>query len=343
MKKTLKLLLYVLGGMVGVWLTAVLILPVGLPFLIGWLLSRLAQPLRPKRWHKGLSSVLCVSAVFAALCVLIWLLGRLLFGEVEHLAKRLPELLTSLSEPLQALHASLLRLAAKLPASFAPAAAEWIEKLFAGSSVIVTSLSEWLLGWAASLLSLVPDIVLFVLTALLSAYFFSAEDEKLRVLVKKHLPEAWLLRLKTLGKRLKGALGGYGKAQLYLAGISFGICFAGLLILRQRSALLLSLVIAIVDALPVFGAGTVLIPWGIFMFLRGDIFLAVGLLILYAVVSVTRTVLEPRFLGKQIGLHPLLTLLSLYAGYRLFGILGMILLPVAVMLLKQLYELSQDF
>ena len=90
------------------------------------------------------------------------------------------------------------------------------------------------------------------------------------------------------------------------------------------------------------GAGTVLIPWGVISFLRGNTVLGVGLLVLYALCSVSRAFLEPRFLGKQIGLNPLVTLAALYAGYRLFGILGMILLPFAVILLKQLYELIES-
>jgi predicted PurR-regulated permease PerM len=83
-----------------------------------------------------------------------------------------------------------------------------------------------------------------------------------------------------------------------------------------------------------------LIPWGILLLLQGTPFGGWGLLVLYALISVTRTILEPRFLGRQIGLHPLLTLLALYAGFRLFGFWGMLLLPVGVMLLKQLYDLS---
>ena len=116
----------------------------------------------------------------------------------------------------------------------------------------------------------------------------------------------------------------------------------GLLVLGRKNALPLALVIAVVDALPVFGAGTILIPWGVISFLRGSTVLGIGLLVLYALCSVSRAFLEPRFLGKQIGLNPLLTLIALYAGYRLFGILGMILLPFAVILLKQLYELIES-
>ena len=96
-----------------------------------------------------------------------------------------------------------------------------------------------------------------------------------------------------------------------------------------------------VDALPVFGVGTIMVPWGALTLLRGDTFTGLGLLAVYGAASLTRTFLEPRFLGRQIGLSPLLTLVCLYAGFRLYGILGMILLPVAVILCKQIIELLE--
>ena len=99
--------------------------------------------------------------------------------------------------------------------------------------------------------------------------------------------------------------------------------------------------IAVVDALPVLGSGTVLLPWAAVSLLRGSGGLAIGLTVTYAAAAFARSALEPRLLGRQIGLPPLLTLLSLYAGYRLFGLAGMILLPLAVLLAKQMWELAE--
>ena len=99
--------------------------------------------------------------------------------------------------------------------------------------------------------------------------------------------------------------------------------------------------IAVVDALPVLGSGTVLLPWAAVSLLRGSGGLALGLTVTYAAAAFARSALEPRLLGRQIGLPPLLTLLSLYAGYRLFGLAGMILLPLAVLLAKQVWELAE--
>lgn len=344
MKKTWKLLGCVAGGGIGIWLTAKLLLPVGLPFLLGWALACAAWPLERRlsvclHFPQWLASLLSVTLIAAALCCGVWLLARAIFSELERLSARLPELISSLSAPFSGLRARLLRLAAGLPEPIAAIAAQWLTRLFEGGNVLAGTISNGALTLAGRLLSAVPDILLFLLTALLSAYFFSSERERLAAGVRRHVPEPWRAKGKKMLCRLKTALGGYLKTQLRLSLVVLGVSAAGLLLLRQKNALLLALVIALVDALPVFGAGTVLIPWGVLSCLRGDSVLGIGLLVLYGLCAVGRAFLEPRFLGKQIGLDPLATLAALYAGYQLFGILGMLLLPVAVLLLKQLYEL----
>lgn len=347
LKNPWRLIGYAVCGVVGIWLTVKLFLPVGLPFLLGFGLSALAEPpVRTLRERLGvprrLAAFLTVLLLSVAVFGLLFLLGKALFSQGQQLAARLPALLSSLADPLSKLHGGLLRLAAKLPQAIAPAAAEWIDRLFAGGSVIAGTASEWLLSFAGNLLSLVPDIVLFLLTTILSAYLFCAERAQLLQTARRLLPEAWRDKLLAVKVRLRGALSGYCKAQGYLLLVTLAILSVGLLLLRRQNALLIALLIAAVDALPVFGAGTILIPWGVISLLRGETGLAVGLLLLYAISSLTRTFLEPRFLGRQIGLNPLLTLVSLYAGFRLFGVLGMILVPVGVILLKQIYELVES-
>lgn len=347
MKNPWRLIGYAICGVVGIWVTVKLLLPVGLPFLLGYGLSALAEPpVRALKERFGVprrpAAFLVVLLLSAAVFGILFLLGKLLFSQAQELAARLPSLLTSLEEPLAKLHGGLLRIAAKLPQSVAPAAAEWIDRLFAGGSVVAGTVSEWLLGFAGNVISLIPDIVLFLLTMILSAYLFCAERTQLLQIARRLLPEQWRKKLLAVKTRLRGALGGYCKAQGYLLLVTLAIVAVGLLLLRRRNALLIALLIAVVDALPVFGAGTILIPWGVISFLRGQTGQAVGQLLLYAVTSLTRTCLEPRFLGRQIGLNPLLTLVSLYAGFRLFGVIGMILVPVGVILLKQIYELVES-
>lgn len=345
MKKSWRLALCALGLVLAIWLTARYLLPIGLPFLLGWVICRAAEPgvrrLNARGLPRWLAAFLCVTAVLAVLSLLLWLLGRTLFSELAELASRLPSFLASLSGPLGKLRRRLLILAARLPDGMAEAAIQWLERFFAGSSGLADSVSGWLLRFVTGTLSSVPEIGLFLLTTLLSAYLISTELPRLCAALSRHLPERWKTRAEALWTRLKAALGGYLKAQIRLMGVTFLIVSAGLLILRQERALLLAAVIALVDALPVFGVGTVLLPWGLLSLLRGDTFTGIGLLLTYGAASLTRSALEPRFLGRQIGLSPLLTLVSLYAGFRLYGILGMLLLPVAVILCRQIYELME--
>ena len=128
------------------------------------------------------------------------------------------------------------------------------------------------------------------------------------------------------------------RAQFKLMGVTFLILTAGFLILRISYPLLFGILLAFVDALPVFGTGTVLIPWSILMFLRGNVRCGVGLLILYGCASLMRQALEPRMVGRHIGLNPLLTLIALYTGFRCAGIVGMVLFPVAAIFLKQIFS-----
>lgn len=343
MKNPWNILLYILLSGLALWLCGAFILPIGFPFILGYLIARLSRRFRPRKWNSTIFGIFSVSITFLILSILLWVVFRTIFSEGQQLARKLPGMLKDLSPTLDFLYKKLLALAQRLPDGLAQPAVQWVEKLFAGGSLFLDSLSEWLIGGAARLLSRIPDLILFLLTTLLSAYFFAVDDRHTGAFLQKHIPESWLEKGTILYSRLKAALKGYGKSQLYLSAITFGLCAFGLLILGYRKGIFIAFAIGLIDALPVFGAGTVLIPWSLLSYLQGDMSKAIGILLLYAVVSITRTILEPRFLGKQMGLHPLLTLISLYGGFRLFGLWGLIFLPIGVMLIKQLYDLSVEF
>ena len=141
-------------------------------------------------------------------------------------------------------------------------------------------------------------------------------------------------------RAIRAALGGWLLAQLKLMGVTFLILTAGFLLLRTEYPLLFALLTTLIDALPVFGTGTVLIPWALLEFLHGNTACGVGFLILYAVAALTRQTLEPRLVGQQIGLAPIFTLLALYAGYKTIGVPGMILFPICAVLFRQLWDHS---
>ncbi|MFR7742274.1 MAG: AI-2E family transporter [Acutalibacteraceae bacterium] len=182
--------------------------------------------------------------------------------------------------------------------------------------------------------------MLFAVTAILSSFMLSGELPAIRGWLRRTVRPAWLEKLQTLGGHVRTTLGGWLRAQLKLMGITFLILNAGLLLLAGA----------------VSGAGgaghysgrraagvrhgTILIPWALALFLQGETKTGIGLVILYGAAALSRQALEPRLVGKQVGLNPVLTLLALYTGYRLLGVGGMIVFPIAAMLFKQLWDHS---
>ena len=337
-----RLLLYIFLVCAAVLLLFRFLLPVLLPFLIGFLLSQLAEPavrlLQARgRLPRGAAAAVTMSALFLLLSLLLGLLLRVCAAELTRLSSRLPALLESLRAPLAALRDWLLRLAGRVPDGLGQALRDWVEELFSGTSSLIAQGSDLALSVASGIITRVPGIFLFLVTAIVSSFMFSAERETLLALLRSRIPASWKRKLTDLFGHLRRAVRGWLRAEVRLMGITFLLVSAGLLILGVDAPLLIGAVTAVVDALPVFGTGTVLIPWGIWCLLQGDTVLGAGLLVLYGIAAAVRTSLEPRLVGRQIGLHPLLALLSMYAGFRLFGVGGMILLPITAILARQFW------
>ena len=215
-----------------------------------------------------------------------------------------------------------------------------MESFFQNGAGFGSKLYESLFSWASGVIGRLPDAVLFTVTAVLSSFMLSGELPAIRTWLRKLARPEWLEKLQRLGGHVRTTLGGWLRAQLKLMGITFLILNVGLLVLRVRYPLLAALVITVVDALPVFGTGTILIPWALVLFLRRQTKTGVGLVVLYGAAALSRQALEPRLVGKQVGLNPVLTLLALYTGYRLLGVGGMIVFPITAMLLKQIWDHS---
>lgn len=337
-----KPMLWWVLGLLAALLALQFVLPPLLPFCFGLLVALAAERpvhlLTQRGIRRGIASALCVGALLTLLAAAIWLLLRRGFYELQALARELPSLLSALADPMARLRQWLQELASRAPNGLGASLQAYIDALFAAGPSMVGQLSESAIGWASSMAAGLPGAILAVVTWLLSSFLISAELPTLRHWIRRHLPVPWAQRLRAVADRVKQALGGWVKAQLKLMSITFGIVTLGLLVIGIDYALLLGLLIALVDTLPVFGVGTVLLPWSLLFFLRGNSrcgFLLIGV---YAVAALSRTVLEPRLVGRQMGLSPLLALGSIYLGYRAFGLLGMILLPVAAVVAMQFWR-----
>ena len=203
---------------------------------------------------------------------------------------------------------------------------------------LMSSLSGSLPSAAANLASIIPEALLFVAILLISAFYFSTDSKAISKALVSLLPDKWQEKLPQAKTTVVKTLKGYIKAYFTIMLLTFFEVFIGLSILNVSYAFLLSLIIAVVDILPILGTGTVLVPWAIFSFVTSDSRLGMGLLILYAVISVVRQIAEPKIVGNTLGLHPLAALASVYFGIKLIGFSGIFIGPVAALLLKSFFK-----
>ena len=326
-----------------VWLTIRFFLPLFFPFVLGALLALAAEPavrllqkrLRLPRW---ISTGICISTAFALLAMALLTLCGILIRELGSLAGILPDLGQTAKQGFSLIRTWLLQLSSHSPESLRPVLEQNVNSLFSDGTALLDRSISYLLGLAGNLLTHVPDSALSLGTAVISAFLISAKLPRLRRRILRQIPREWLLSLSATGKRIRKVLGGWLTAQCKLTGVSFVLLFLALVILRIPYALPLALLICLVDAFPILGTGTVLIPWSLICLLQQDTARAIGLASTYAAVTLTRSVLEPKFLGHHLGLDPLVTLISLYAGFRLWGIGGMILAPVLTVVTLQIYQ-----
>ena len=332
-----------------VWLAIRFFLPLFFPFLLGTLLALSAEPMvrfLHKKLHvpRSLSAGIGISMAFTLLAMVLLCLCALLVRELGNLGSILPDLGQTAKNSFSLVRNWLLQLSSHTPKSLQPILEQNVNRFFSDSAALLDKGIGYLLGLAGSLLSHVPDSALSLGTAFVSAFLISAKLPGIRRQFLRRIPRESLRSLLDTCKRIRRVFWSWFTAQCKLVGVSFIILFLGLVILRIPRALLWAALICLVDAFPVLGTGTVLLPWSLICLLQEDTGRAIGLASVYVTITLTRSMLEPKFLSRHLGLDPLITLIALYVGFRLWGIGGMILSPILTVLVIQITaERSRDF
>lgn len=314
-----------------------------LPFILGWIISIIVEPMvcfLNKRFkiYRGISSFISIIAFVLIAGLIISSLGGLLISELTKLSDRLPSLSLKVDDFLSYIDEKYQSFYISISPSIA---ASIYESLYN----ILNSLTKYVGVLATSTINFVtaiPNFLLFILFTLLSAFFISKDKEKIYKFIRARIPDSIFKsnKLKILKEDLFSALLGYIRAQLILMSITFVESAIGLTLIGASYSILIALIVSFVDALPVLGSGSIYIPWIIFKLLQNDYNTAIFLFILYLTITIVRQTLEPKILSTQIGLYPLVTLMSVYIGIRLFGFIGIILGPIIVISLLALQKMG---
>lgn len=203
---------------------------------------------------------------------------------------------------------------------------------------IVITISQMGVGVISGITGSIPAFLVgFVFTIMLS-FFMSMQYDQIMGLMRKHIPSNIKNILKDIKVVSEQTLLKYIKACMILMVITFIILSIGFSIVGVQNAIAISAGIAIFDAFPVFGTGGILIPWAMIELIQGNVSRALELLIIYGVVTLSRNILEPKVVGTQLGLNPIVSLVSIYAGFRVLGVFGMIIAPIFVQMILDLHK-----
>lgn len=314
-----------------------------MPFLIGWFISLIASP--PVRFleeklkiRRKALSVFVIVAVLAGVIMLVYAVGAKLFQEIIAFVNELPKLWKSVEAEFSHVGANLEGVYRRLPADMQERLGNLTNEMESYFAEFIGSVGTPTFAAVGNFAKKMPDIFMAIIMTLLSSYFFVSDKKHLSELLKKWMPASVYYRFELIKRSFGNAIGGYFKAQIKIEVWVYVILFIGLLILGIDYAFLIAFGIACLDLLPVFGTGAVMLPWAVIEILGGEYKRAIGLLIIWCVGQLVRQLIQPKIVGDSIGIEPFPTLLLLYIGYHISGVIGMILaLPIGIILIN-LYE-----
>lgn len=314
-----------------------------MPFVVGWCISFFAYPLagwleKRLKIKKKFGSALIMILAIAAVVGLGYLGISKLVEEVYMVINNASDLYKNLELGLKEIGERFQGIYQMFPKEIQEGWNGLIRNMNDGAGKLIAQIGNPAVEATGSVVKSIPGILVSFIVALVSAYFFIAQREEIIQWSKKMAPKAIEEKMTMVVYNLKYAVGGYFKAQFKIMFVVGIILFIGFLILKEPYALLLAILIAILDFLPFFGTGTALIPWAVFKLFVGNYKMAIGLLVLYGITQLVRQIIQPKLVGDSVGLNPLFTLILLYAGYKVAGLIGMILAVPVGMIVVNLYK-----
>ncbi|MCI8919252.1 MAG: sporulation integral membrane protein YtvI [Eubacterium sp.] len=314
-----------------------------MPFVIGFILSLIANPLvrffeKKLRIKRKYGTFITIVMVIGALVFVCYGAGLALVVGIRNFIEYLPTMYENAGIEINTAIEQLQALLHKVPALSKVDVGEFgifVQDLL-GS--LVDNYKEPTVSAIGGLATSIPDILVSVIMGLLATYFFITDRDRLLKAVRKYIPRSVHEKSMLIYNHIIRAVGGYFKAQIKIMFVIYVVITVGLMIIRINFAWLIGFGIAFLDMLPVFGTGTVLIPWAVVKIFSGNIATAVGMLILYAVSLIVHQLIQPKLVGESIGLDSFTTLFFMFIGYKIKGVTGMIIAIPIGMILCTFYE-----
>jgi sporulation integral membrane protein YtvI len=310
--------------------------PLLMPFIIGMIVAlifrRLIDLLEKKtRIRRSFVSILVLIVFYGIVGFILSMIGVKVFTFMVDIFKSLPGLFESTIQP--AFEKFTDDLILQFPGIDLD---ELLSSISNSVFTFVENLSSTVVGTITGMAGQLPSLLINLIFTIVSSFFFTIDYYRITRFLVRQFPEERREMILNLKDNVVGTLGKFFKAYATIISITFVELSIGFWILHIPNALLFGSLVAIIDVLPILGTGAVLIPWSVIAFVLGNTKLGIGMLILYIIITVVRQAIEPKIVGQQIGLHPILTLILMYVGTQLMGVLGLLILPIIATILKKL-------
>lgn len=315
------------------------------PFVASWILAMLATPLcnfleKHIKLKKQWASAFIIIFVLLILAGIGYLLITKLGKEMISFLSDAPIYYGYFRNTIEMISSKINDMVAPISGDFGNQIETAFNDLLLQAGTMINNFAPRGVEVLGSAAANITNGLVGTLVMILAAYFFIAEREKISSQIIHFVPEDMEEHVRKVRDRLVSALGGFILAQLKIMIVIFLILLAGLLILRNPYALFLALLIAFLDLLPILGTGTVLIPWAVIVFFSGHFRHGIILLIIYLICLLTRQILQPKIIGDSIGMGTLSTLFLIYTGFKLQGVVGMIIALLVGTVVITLYRLG---
>ena len=306
------------------------------PFIIGTVITILVQkPATLISKHTKIKKGVCALGLVILIYIILIALISLIVFEVGTLIYNMAisdnKIISQISEYVDKLIVSVNNLFDNIPEFISNELSNVIKNLLGTIAGIFTD-------FAKSIVSSTPMFLTSSLVTIIASCYIAKDYDGFKASILSVVSKKYKTILFSVKKLFRDnvvkVISGYFKILL----ITFSELCVGLALLRVENFLIYAAAIAVLDLLPIFGTGTILIPWGIYSILTGNYYFGIGVIIIYAIIIIIRNVIEPKIIGKQIGLHPLIALIAVFIGLKLFGFIGIFILPFSVMLIYKLYD-----
>ena len=315
-----------------------------IPFLIAILIAAMIEPIiqffmKKCKLKRKLASTLSLILVVVIIGSLLVLLSAALVTEAN-------TLISSLNEPIQNLYKWTSNFINDLRNGMIHIPDEVLNTLQDSLGSIINGVKDLvynILSHLINTVSSIPTMITYSVITLLAIIFICYDKDYVKNLVNKHIPKAWIEKGKEVINTTCSIGWNYLKAEAKLSLLCFILVLIGLNIfdlcgLNVEYSVLMAIFIGFVDLLPLFGAGAVMVPWAVYLFFTGNMPLAIAVMILWIIWAVIKQFLEPKFVSRQMGMNPIFTLIGMYTGFRFFGVLGLMIGPILLLILTNIFK-----